>query len=53
MAVEIIKANIAHLKALLEAEADPKKRAPLERQLAEQETRLATLLKAPGERQGD
>ncbi len=53
MAVEILMPNIEHLKALLDAKTDPKKRGPLERQLAEQELRLATLLKAWGERQQD
>jgi hypothetical protein len=53
MAVEILKANIEHLKTLLDAETDPKKRGPLERQLAEQELKLAALLKARSERQGD
>jgi len=53
MPVEILKANIEHLKSLLDAEADPKKRGPLERQLAEQELELAGLLKARGERRED
>ncbi len=52
MAMAVLKANIEHLKALLDAEADPRKRAPLERQLAEQELKLAALLKAQSERQG-
>ena len=51
MVLAILKANIEHLKALLDAEAEPRKRAPLERQLAEQELKLATLLKARSERQ--
>jgi hypothetical protein len=53
MALAILKANIEHLKALLDAEADPRKRTPLERQLAEQELKLAALLKARSERQGE
>ena len=53
MAVQILKANIEHLKSLLDAEEDPKKRGPLERQLAEQELKLAALLKARGERRED
>jgi hypothetical protein len=53
MALAILKANVEHLKALLDAEADPRKRGPLERQLAEQELKLAALLKARSEPQGD
>jgi hypothetical protein len=53
MAVEILKANIEHLKSLLDTEADPKKRGPLERKLAEQELELAALLKVRGERRED
>ena len=53
MALTILKANIEHLKTLLDAQDDPRKRGPLERQLAEQELKLAALLKAQSERQGD
>ncbi len=45
MVLAILKANIEHLKALLDAEAEPRK------QLAEQELKLAAPLKARGERQ--
>lgn len=41
MVLAILKANIEHLKTLLDAEDDPRKRGPLERQLAEQELKLA------------
>ena len=53
MAVEIHRANIEHLKKLLDAETDPKKRGLLKRQLAEEEVRLAVLLKAQGQRTED
>lgn len=53
MAVGIHKANIEHLKKLLDAETDPKKRGPLERKLAEHELRLAALLKNSSQRQED
>ena len=49
MALAILKANIEHLKTLLDAETDPRKRGPLERRLAEQELTLAALLKARSE----
>jgi hypothetical protein len=41
----IAKANIGHFKKLLERETDPKKRAVIEAELAEEEQKLATLLK--------
>ena len=45
MPEEIAKANIEHFKRLLEMETEPKKRATIERLLAEQETKLAALKK--------
>jgi hypothetical protein len=51
--VEIAKANIEHFKNLLETETDQKKRRTLEQLLAEEEKKLAALLKAQrGKRQG-
>ncbi len=44
----IAKANIDHFKRLLETEKDPKKRAMIERELAEEEAKLSALLKAAG-----
>jgi len=41
----IARANIEHFKKLLETENDPQKRAVIERELAEQEARLATILR--------
>jgi hypothetical protein len=41
----IHKANIEHFKKLLDAEKDPQKRAMIERELAEEEAKLAELLK--------
>ncbi len=46
----IVRANIEHFRKLLETEKDPRKRAVIERELAEEETKLAVLLKARGER---
>jgi hypothetical protein len=46
----IAKANIEHYRRLLEGEADPQKRGAIERLLAEEERKLAALLKARGER---
>lgn len=53
MAVEILRANIEHLKARLSAETDPKKRGPLERQLAAQENELAALIETRSQRRED
>ena len=39
----IAKANIKHFKKLLETERDPQKRAMIERELAEEEAKLAAL----------
>ncbi len=41
----IANANIEHFKKLLERETDPKKRAVIETELAEEEQKLAALLK--------
>jgi hypothetical protein len=46
----IAKANIEHFKKLLATEDDPKKRAVIERELGEEELRLAALLKKQSER---
>ncbi len=50
MADWIVRANIEHFRKLLETEKDPRKRAVIERELAEQETKLAAFLKARDER---
>jgi hypothetical protein len=47
----IAKANIEHYRRLLEGEADPQKRGAIERLLAEEERKLAALLKARGKRE--
>ena len=39
----IARANIQHFKKLLETEKDPRKRAMIERELAEEEAKLAAL----------
>ena len=39
----IARANIQHFKKLLETEKDPQKRAMIERELAEEEAKLAAL----------
>ncbi len=48
----IAKANIEHFKKLLEAEKDPRKRATIAKELAEEEAKLAAIeaaaLKTPG-----
>ena len=41
----IVRANIEHFKKLLQTEKDPQKRATIGRELAEEEQKLATLLK--------
>jgi len=46
MPEEIAKANVDHFKKLLEAETDPKKRAMIERLLAEEELKATTLRRA-------
>ena len=45
----IAKSNITHFKKLLETEKDPQKRSVIERELAEEEAKLAAL-KKQGER---
>jgi hypothetical protein len=47
----IAKANIEHFKKLLETEKDPRKRAVIERELVEEEAKLAAI-KKQGERKG-
>lgn len=42
---EIVELNIRHFRILLETEKDPRKRATIERLLAEQEPMLAELVK--------
>ncbi len=49
----IARANIAHFKKLLEAETNPRKRAVIERELAEQEAKLAALFKDQGKKPDD
>ncbi len=44
----IAQANIDHFKQLLQTEKDPQKRAMIERELAEEEVKLAALLKKQG-----
>jgi hypothetical protein len=44
----IAKANIEHFKKLLETEKDPRRRAMIERELAEEEAKLAELLRKQG-----
>ena len=46
----IVKANIEHFKRLLETEKDPRKRAVIERELAEEEAKLAAIKKKQPER---
>ena len=45
----IAKANIEHFKKLLEAEKDPERRAVIQRDLAEEEAKVAELLKKQNE----
>ena len=47
----VAKANIEHFKKLLETEKDPRKRAVIEKELAEEEAKLAALLKDRNERE--
>jgi hypothetical protein len=49
----IAKANIDHFKKLLETEKDPRKRAVIKRELAEEEGKLAALLKEQGREKND
>jgi hypothetical protein len=49
----IARANIEHFKKLLETEKDPQRRAMIERELAEEEAKLAELLKKQGEKKQD
>ena len=53
MPEEIAKANTEHFRKLLQTETDPEKRAMIERLLAVQETKLATLKKKRAERKED
>ena len=46
----IARANIEHFKKMLETEKDPQSRAEIKRELAEEEAKLAALLKARDER---
>jgi hypothetical protein len=46
MPEEIAKANIEHFEKLLETEADPKKRAVIERLLTEEKLKAAALRRA-------
>jgi hypothetical protein len=46
----IARANIEHFKKLLETEADPQERRMIERELAEEELKLAAALKRQSER---
>jgi len=48
----IAKANIEHFKRLLETEKDPRKRAMIERELAEEEAKLAALRKQAERKEG-
>lgn len=47
---EIARLNIEHFKKLLETEGDPQKRGVIKQLLAEEELKLAALLKARGDR---
>ncbi len=53
MPEEIAKANVEHFEKLLETKSDAKKRAVLERLLAEEELKLAALKKKRTERKRD
>jgi hypothetical protein len=48
----IAKANIEHFKRLLETEANPEKRLVIERELAEEEQKLAALKKQSEKKEG-
>lgn len=52
MPEEIAKANIDHFKKLLETETDAQKREAIERLLAEQQQKLATLRKRSDRKEG-
>jgi len=53
MPEQIAKANIEHFKKLLQTETDAKKRATTERLLAEEEQKLAALIRRRTERKED
>jgi hypothetical protein len=46
----IARANIKHFMKLLGMETDPQRRAVIERELAEEEAKLAAILKKQSER---
>jgi hypothetical protein len=48
----IAKANIEHFRKLLQTEKVPRKRAVIERELAEEEAKLAALMKQGERKQG-
>jgi hypothetical protein len=48
----IARANIDHFKKLLETEADPQRRSVTERELAEQEAKLAAIKKRGERKEG-
>ena len=48
----IAKENIKHFKKLLETERDPQKRSVIERELAEEEVKLAALKKQGDRKEG-
>jgi hypothetical protein len=52
MADWIARANIEHFKKLLQTEKDPAKRSVIERELGEEEQKLAAILKSQNERKG-
>jgi hypothetical protein len=53
MPEQITKLNIEHFRKLLQTEADAKRRAVIERLLAEEEAKLASLKKRRSERKAD
>lgn len=52
MPKEIARANIEHLKKLLETETDAEKRVVIEGRLAEEEQKLAKLTRRDGRKEG-
>ncbi|WP_456710078.1 hypothetical protein [Bradyrhizobium sp. USDA 4452] len=52
MADRIARANIEHFKKMLETETDAAKRRVIERELAEEEQKLAALLKKQTRKEG-
>jgi hypothetical protein len=48
----IANANIEHFKKLLQREKDPQKRAVIEREMAQEEQKLAALKKKDGRKEG-